>query len=188
MVASRFPNEDLTEIELASEIRFKGRLLEVREDEVRLPNGKRATREYVRHPGAVMMLALFDDGSVLLERQFRYPLRRAIVELPAGKIEPAESPLATAQRELLEETGFEAGTWRHLVTMHPCVGYSDERIELYLARNLVQRGHPGEEDEFLEVLAVPLSEALSWVRDGAITDSKTILGLFWAEKIRDAGW
>ena len=148
---------------------------------MRLPDGQNARREWIQHPGAVTMVPLFDDDKVVLERQFRYPLRRHFYELPAGKIEPGEDPLATARRELKEECGYLAEQWQHLTTLHPCIGYSDERIELYLARGLTRVGSALEEGEFLEVLTLPLIEALAWVKAGRITDVKTIIGLFWAK-------
>ena len=162
---------------------FEGALLKVRRDVVRLPDGGQATREYIRHPGAVAIVALFDDASVLLERQFRYPHRRVFVEVPAGKLEPGEPPLATARRELLEETGYEAGEWTRLGTLHTAIAYTDEAIELFLARKLSRKGHnrldPG---EFLETLVVPFDEAIAMVRDGRITDSKSVCSLLWVDK------
>lgn len=180
--------EDFTEHQLAAATPYQGRLLRVREDVVRLPDGQQATREYVVHPGAAVILPLFDDWSVLLERQFRYPLRRHFFELPAGKLDPGEPPLLTAQRELREETGYQADQWTHLCTLHPCVGYSDEAIDLFLARGLSFRGHALDEDEFLETLVVPLDHALHWVRQGHITEAKTILGLLWADRVRRGEW
>jgi ADP-ribose pyrophosphatase len=131
---------------------------------------------------------LFQDGSVLLERQFRYPLQTHFLELPAGKIDPGERPLATAQRELLEETGYTAAEWRHLTTLHPCVGYSNERLELFIARGLKHEGHPGEDGEFLECIQLTLDEALALVASGEISDTKTIVGLLWADKLRQGAW
>lgn len=179
---------DFSEITLDSEPVFDGALLHVRRDTVRLPNGKEATREYIRHPGAAMIIARPDPGTIVLERQFRYPLARHFIELPAGKIDRGEEPLATAQRELREECGYTAREWRHLTTLHPCIAYADERIELYLADGLTQVGAALDEDEFLEVMTVPLSEALAWVRDGTITEAKAVTGLLWAEKIRKGEW
>lgn len=179
---------DFTEHELAAATTYRGRLLQVREDVVRLPDGQQVTREYVVHPGAAMILPLFEDWSVLLERQFRYPLRRHFYELPAGKLDAGEAPLATARRELREETGYEAAQWAHLCTLHPCVGYSDETIDLFLARELSFHGHSPDGEEFLETLVVPLDEGLTWVREGRITDVKTILGLLWADRMRRGEW
>lgn len=175
-------HHDFTEKQLTTKLVYHGKLLEAHEDTVLLPDGSTATREYIRHPGAVIMIPLLDDETVLLERQFRYPLGRHFYELPAGKIEPGEAPLATAQRELIEECGYEAKSWRHLTTLHPCIGYSDELIELYLARDLVHVGHDRDVGEFLEVVPLKLSEALEWVRTGRITEVKAIVGLLWLER------
>jgi ADP-ribose pyrophosphatase len=179
---------DFTEKKITSRTAFRGRLLQVNEDEVRLPDGSQARREYVLHPGAAIILPLFDDGSVLLERQFRYPIGSHCYELPAGKLEPGEPPLETAQRELLEETGYAATEWRELGRVHPCVGYSNEQINFFLARKLEFRGANPDEGEFLETLRVPLAEGLDWIRRGRVTDAKTIFGLLWAEKILKEDW
>jgi ADP-ribose pyrophosphatase len=122
---------------------------------------------------------------VLLVRQYRYPLGRHFEEIPAGKADPGEEPLKTAQRELREECGYQAREWRRLTTLHPCIGYSDESIELFLARDLVHVGAELDEGEFLEVMPVKLDEAVRWVREGRITDVKTAIGLLWAERFRD---
>ena len=168
---------------------FRGRLLDVRLDRVRLPDGEECQREYVRHQGAVVVIAQLDDGQLLLVRQHRYPLGRSILELPAGKIDVGEAILATGTRELLEETGYSATDWRYLGVMHPCVGYSDERIELFLARGLQREADQTlDSGEFMDLLSLPLDEALAAVRSGAITDAKTITGLFWAEKALVGGW
>ena len=182
------PHADFTETAVTSETVFEGRLLHVRRDTVKLPDGGQATREYIRHPGAAMIVAQPDPDTILLERQFRYPLGRHFIELPAGKIDIGEHPLATAQRELREECGYEAKLWRHLATLHPCIGYADERIELYLARDLTHVGDALDNGEFLEVMVVPLTQALDWVRDGTITEAKAVTGLLWAEKIRRGEW
>ena len=171
--------KDLGETFLEGEVVFAGRLLEVRRDRVRLPDGSETLREYIRHPGAVAIVALFDDGRVLLERQHRYALRRDFIEIPAGKLDPGEAHLDTAKRELREETGFVAADWRRLGTIHNAIGYSDEGIELWLARGLEQHGQKLEPGEFLEVFSLPLAEARAMVRDGRITDVKTIAGLLW---------
>jgi len=181
-------SSDFTEKKVSSRAAYRGRLLKVNEDEVSLPDGSTALREYVLHPGAAIILPVFDDGSVLLERQFRYPLGQHFYELPAGKLEADEPPLETAKRELLEETGYLAGEWRELGRFHPCIGYSDEQIDFFLARKLEFKGAQPDEGEFLETLRMPLAETLEWIRRGRITDGKTILGLFWAEKLLKENW
>ena len=183
------PYPHLHEAEIESSQVYRGQLLDVRLDRVRLPNGKEATREFVRHQGAVVIIPLLDNGELLFERQFRYPLGEAFLEFPAGKIDPGEAIETTATRELLEETGFVANDWRYLGVMHPCIGYSDERIEIFIARGLSrQSGQNLDSGEFLDVLKLGLEEALSAVRSGDITDGKTIAALFWAEKVLKAGW
>lgn len=179
---------DFSEKKISSQIVYRGALLQVSEDEVRLPDGGLARREYVMHPGAALILPLFDDGSVLLERQFRYPVGSHFYELPAGKLEPNEPPLDTARRELQEETGYVAAEWRELGRIHPNVGYSNETIDFFLARKLEFKGAQLDQGEFLETLRLPLAEGLDWVRRGRISDAKTILGLFWAEKVLKEKW
>lgn len=176
--------KNLTEIQLSSEAVFKGKLLEVRRDVVALPDGAQGVREYVVHPGAVVVLAVLANGKLLFERQYRYPLRQEFLELPAGKIDPGEDILATGKRELLEETGHAADEWQYLGVIHPCIGYSDERIEIFLARGVKRIGDPQlDHGEFLEVLEISLQEARESVRQGKITDAKTISALFWAEEV-----
>lgn len=179
---------DFTESRISSEALFDGVILHVRRDTVRLPDGGEAVREYIRHSGAVMIIAQPDPDHIILERQFRYPLARHFIELPAGKIDIGEDPLATAQRELREECGYAAAHWCRLATLHPCIGYSDERVELFLAQELTPVGSALDEGEFLEVLTVSLDAALAWVRDGTITEAKAVIGLLWADKIRDGKW
>lgn len=179
----------LLEETLESEAVFEGKLLHVRRDSVRLPNGAESLREYVRHPGAVVIIPLLENGRLLFERQFRYPLRRAFLELPAGKIDAGEDILTTGQRELLEETGHAADDWRHLGTMHPCIGYSDERIEIFLARGVRQIAEQNlDHNEFLDVLEMSMEEASQAIRTGGITDGKTITALYWAEKVLSGNW
>jgi ADP-ribose pyrophosphatase len=172
---------DLEERFVSGEEVFSGGLLRVQRDVVRLPDGRQAVREYIRHPGAVAVVALTADRQVVLERQHRYPLRRDFIEIPAGKLESGEEPLACARRELLEETGYEATEWRRLGAVHNAIGYSDERIELWLARGLEKGEQALDEEEFLEVLTLPFGEALAMIRDGRITDVKTIAGLLWLQ-------
>ena len=171
--------KDLAETLLAGEEVFSGRLLKVYRDRVRLPDGSESVREYIRHPGAVAIVALLDDGRVVLERQYRYPLGRDFIEIPAGKLEAGEDHLATAKRELLEETGYVAADWRRLGIIHNAIGYSDEGIEIWLARGLERREQKLEPGEFLEVFSLPIAEAREMIRDGRITDVKTIAGLLW---------
>jgi ADP-ribose pyrophosphatase len=179
--------KDLTEHFLSGEQVFDGKLLKVYRDAVRLPDGTTGAREYIRHPGAVAIVALFDDGQVLLERQYRYPQRREFIEIPAGKLEPNEPHLETARRELLEETGYAAAEWQRLGVLHTAIAYTDEAIELYLARNLSKGAARLDAGEFLETLSVPFGEAIAMVRDGRITDVKTVAGLLWVAQFGKRG-
>lgn len=181
-------DSELIEHTVCSEPVFDGDLLHVRRDRVRLSNGHETVREWIAHPGAVVVLAALENGNFLFERQFRYPLRSVFLELPAGKIDPDEHPLDTAKRELREETGHQAKFWRHLATMHPCIGYSDERIEIFWARGLIYVGHQRDHGEFLDVVEMSVADALLAVRDGEITDGKTIAALMWADKIAAGAW
>ena len=178
----------LRESIVAGEEVFSGGLLRVRRDTVRLPDGKQAVREFVCHPGAVVMIAELPNGKLLFERQFRYPLDSVFLELPAGKIHPGEDILLTARRELQEETGYVAEHWHHLGLIHPCIGYSDERIEIFFARGLSHVGHALDDGEFLEVHELDLAEALDAVRDGRLTDGKSVAALLWAERVLDGRW
>ena len=171
--------KDLTEHFVSGEQVFDGRLLKVRRDVVRLPDGSQGAREYIRHPGAVAIVPLFDDGRVLLERQYRYPQGREFIEIPAGKLEPDEPHLETAKRELMEETGYAAAEWRYLGVVHTAIAYTDEAIDLYLARSLSQGQRKLDDGEFLELLTVPFGEAIAMIRDGRITDVKTVAALLW---------
>jgi ADP-ribose pyrophosphatase len=171
--------KDLSEKFISGEEVFSGSLLRVQRDRVKLPDGTEGTREYIRHPGAVMIVPQFDDGRILLERQFRYPHRREFIELPAGKCEAGEPRLETAKRELLEETGYVASDWKRLCVLHTAIAYTDEAIELYLARGLDKRERKLDQGEFLEIFELPLAEAMEMVRDGRITDAKTVAGLLW---------
>lgn len=178
---------DLTETRISSAQVFDGVLLHVRQDVARLPNGKQAIREYVVHPGAVAIVAITAAGKLVMERQYRYPLEREFIEIPAGKIDPGEDELAAAKRELAEETGYAARDWMHVTTIHPLIAYSTERIELYLASGLTQSTRALDEEEFLEVLEFELAEALTMVESGRITDSKTVIALLWLERLRARG-
>ncbi len=167
---------------------YEGHFLKVQKDTIVLPDGKESTREYIKHPGAVTVLPLFDDGSVLMERQFRYPLDRVFIEVPAGKIDPGEDTLECAKRELKEETGYTATEWQYVCTIHNAIAYSDEHLVLYLARGLKEGARELDEGEFLDVYKAPLADLLEQVRNGQITDVKTVIGLFWLEKIVNGSW
>ncbi|HEY4370558.1 MAG TPA: NUDIX hydrolase [Burkholderiales bacterium] len=180
--------DDFTEHQLDSTQVYDGRLLKVYKDNVRLPDDSRATREYIKHPGAVAILAVLPDGKVLLERQYRYPHHRDFIEIPAGKIDPGEDILNTAKRELLEETGYTATEWRHLTTIHPLIAYSDEVIELFLAQGLTPGERSLDPGEFLEVMHVDRKEALNWVLEGKIDDAKSMVGLMWLDKLERGDW
>ena len=179
---------DMTETQVSSETVFDGKLLHVKRDAVRLPDGRPATREYVEHNGAVMIIPVLDSGELVMERQYRYALRRHCLEFPAGKIDPGEEPLATGRRELLEETGYVAREWNYLASINPTVAYSTERVLIYLARGLELRVRNLDEGEFLEVLKLPLATLLDLVHSGEISDVKTIIGVFWLEKLRRGEW
>jgi len=173
---------DLKETRLDSELVYKGDFMRVHKDNVLLPDGAVSSREYIAHPGAVAILAILDNGNLVMERQYRYAPQREFVELPAGKIDHGEDILSCAKRELLEEAGYVAKEWIHLSTAWPCIGYADERMEYFLARGLTHQGSKLDDGEFLEVFELSLSEAIEWIRLGKINESKTIVGLFWLEK------
>lgn len=174
---------NLKETRMDSAVVYKGDFIEVFKDNVRLPDGSMGTREHIAHPGAVAVLALLDNGKLVMERQFRYAPQMEFIELPAGKVDCGEDILLCAQRELLEETGYVAREWTHLTTAWPCIGYANERMEYFLARGLVHQGGRLDDGEFLEVFELSLGDALEWIRQGKINDSKTMLGLFWLEKM-----
>ena len=166
-----------------SRVAFSGVFLKIHRDTVALPDGGSAIREYIQHPGAVAVLALLPNGKLLLEQQFRYALKREFIEIPAGKIDPGEDPLTTAQRELQEETGYRAANWRHLGTGHACIGYADEKIEYFLATDLTAGEHHLDEGEYIELLEMTPDETFANVLNGNITDSKSITGLFWLHEL-----
>jgi len=178
----------LQESKVGGELAYEGHFLQVQRDTIRLPDGKQSIREYIRHPGAVVILPLFDDGSVLLERQFRYPLDQVFIEFPAGKIDAGEDHLACAKRELQEETGYTATDWQFVCTIHNAIAYSDEHLDIYLARGLTAGERKLDDGEFLDIYKAPLSELLEQVRQGKVTDVKTVIGAFWLEKIVNGQW
>ncbi|MCS6764922.1 MAG: NUDIX hydrolase [Candidatus Protistobacter heckmanni] len=181
-------DQHLIETRLDGEMVYKGAFLKIMRDEVRLPDGQGAIREYAVHPGAVMVIPLFDDGSVLLERQFRYPVGQVMVEFPAGKLDPNEGGLACARRELKEETGYSAREYVFLARIHPVISYSTEFIDIYLATGLTEGEANLDAGEFLEVIRTPFAELLEWIRRGDITDVKTLVGAFWLDKYLSGGW
>ncbi|WP_426190902.1 NUDIX domain-containing protein [Massilia sp. DWR3-1-1] len=181
-------SDRLSETRIDGALAYDGHFLKVNRDRVRLPDGAETHREYIRHPGAVVILPLFDDGSVLLERQFRYPNARIFTEFPAGKIDPGEDPLACAKRELEEETGYTASRWDFVCTIHNAIAYSDEHLDLYLARDLRAGVARLDEGEFLETYTVTVPALLEMVKRGEVSDVKTIIGAFWLEKILAGTW
>jgi ADP-ribose pyrophosphatase len=178
--------DPLAEETLESNVAFAGDFLRVYKDRVRAPDGHLAPREYLTHPGAVMVVPLLDDGRVVLERQYRYPLRRSFVEFPAGKIDPGEDILTCAQRELREETGYVAADWTYLGGFHNAIGYCNEKIEVFLARGLRHEGAGTDAGEVLEIFTAPLQQLLDRIRDGSVTDVKTIVGAYWLERFLGA--
>jgi ADP-ribose pyrophosphatase len=188
MAGKRVDDRHLIEHSLSQEELLRGKLLHVVRDTVRLPDGATATREYVRHPGAVLVVPLLDDGRLVLERQWRHPVGQVMIEFPAGKIDPGESPLACARRELLEETGYRAAEWARAGLLHPCIGYSDEAIEVWFARDLVAGAQRTDEEEFLEVITAAPGELLDWCRDGLVTDAKTLVAAFWLQNVLAGTW
>lgn len=181
-------DDHLKEIQLDSALAYDGHFLKVQRDKVRLPDGAISTREYIRHPGAVVIIPVFDDGTVLLERQFRYPLGDVFIEFPAGKIDPDEDPLDCAKRELQEETGYTATNWQFVCTIHNAIAYSDEHLDIYLARGLTAGQKRLDDGEFLETFHATLDSMKAWIKEGSITDVKTIIGTFWLEKIVSGEW
>lgn len=171
-------DEHLRETCLSSQAAYQGKFLQLKKDIVSLPDGQETYREYLIHPGAVAILPVLEDGRILLERQFRYPVNRAMIEIPAGKLEAGEDPLVCAQRELLEETGYTATSWEYLGRIHPVISYSTEFIEIYLAKDLTPGERCLDAGEFLDVFAATLDEMHEWIASGAITDVKTIISVY----------
>ena len=181
-------DEHLREVLLSEEQVFHGRLLDVRRDTVRLPNGKTATREYVVHPGAVAIVPILDDGRLVVERQFRHPMGRVMLEFPAGKRDPDEPTWNCAMRELAEETGYRASEWARAGVLHNAVAYSTEGIEIWFARGLSLGACQPDEGEFVEVSTATLDELLVLARDGELTDAKTLIALLWLQNWRAGHW
>jgi len=171
----------LLESTLTSQKVFDGQLLKVYLDSARLPSGLVSTREWIKHPGACAVIPLFENGDVMLIKQFRYAAQQIFYEIPAGKIDPGEPEEVTAQRELKEEAGLHSVSLQYIGHQYPCIGYSDEIIHFYLAENLTEVTSQTDEDEFVELCRIPFSQALDWVHKGIISEAKTIIGLIKAE-------
>jgi len=183
------PNDaHLIEQTIGSELLFKGNFLEAKRDTIRLPDGGYATREYVVHPGAVVVVPLLDDGRIVLERQFRYPVAHVMIEFPAGKLDAGEDPLLCGQRELLEETGYRATEWALAGVMHLAVAYSTEIIHVYFARGLQLGERQLDHGEFLDVITATPEELIGWCRDGTVTDAKTLTCALWLQNVLSGAW
>jgi len=179
---------NLVEKQLKSDVVYQGSFLKVLRDEVELPDGNKSTREYIPHPGAAMIIPVTAQGNLVMVQQFRYAVKEIFIEFPAGKIDQGEDPLQTAKRELEEEAGMVAKDFRHLTTIHPVIGYSNEKIELYLATGLTATQQRLDHGEFLDVFEIPFSEAMAKLQNGEITDVKTMVGLFWYNQIINGRW
>lgn len=182
------PDAHLREDCVESKQVYRGHFLDVRCDRVRLPNGAAATREYIVHPGAVMIVPLLDNGRLVVERQYRYPIAQVMLEFPAGKLEAGEAPLTCAIRELAEETGYRAAEWARAGITHNAIAYSTEGIEIWFARGLVEGAVQLDEGEFVDVDTATLEELEDAARLGTLTDVKTLVGLLWLRHWREGRW
>ena len=181
-------DEHLVERRLRSQSVYEGHFLKVRRDEVLLPSGKTAAREHIVHPGAVMIVPIADDGQLVVERQHRYPLDHVLLEFPAGKLDPDETTLHCAQRELHEETGYRAREWAYAGRLHNAPAYSNEFIEIWLARGLVAGAQALDDGEFIEVRTMPEATLLAQAASGELTDAKTLVGLLKLQLWRSGAW
>lgn len=185
------PNDDdrhLRETLVQAELLEQGKFLQWRRDRVQLPDGREATREYVVHPGAVMVVPILPDGRLVMERQFRYPVGMTMIEFPAGKLDAGEGGLACARRELLEETGYVGRRWARAGVMHPVIGYATEFIEVWFAQDLTLTERHLDDGEFLDVFAATQDELEAWMQQGKLTDAKTIVGMMWLRQWRAGAW
>ncbi|HYW57536.1 MAG TPA: NUDIX hydrolase [Polaromonas sp.] len=182
------PDSHLREETLDSRELLRGNFLHAFTDTVRLPDGRQATREYIRHPGAVMIIAQLDDGKLVLERQFRYPVQSVMLEFPAGKLDAGEGSLACAQRELREETGYTARLWAKAGVLHPVISYSTEFIDIWFARDLTAGQRQLDAGEFLDVFTATPEQVLQWCQDGSVTDGKTLAGALWLQNVLSGAW
>jgi ADP-ribose pyrophosphatase len=188
MAASSDADDSLRETKIDGQQVYSGHFLDVRRDRIRLPDGAEAAREYIVHPGAVMIVPILDDGRLVIERQWRYPLDRAMLEFPAGKLEAGENPWHCAIRELSEETGYSAAEWARAGILHNAIAYSSEGIEIWFARGLVAGERHLDAGEFLEVRTASADELDALCASGDITDAKTLVGLLWLQRWRAGNW
>ena len=166
----------------SSEKIFSGRLIDLYFDHIELPNGKSSTREWIKHPGAVCIIPILPNGNLCLIRQYRYGPRAEFIEIPAGKLDVGEDPLVCAKRELEEEIGYIAGKFTFLTNIHPAIGFSNEKMWVYLAEDLILSKQNLDQDEFLELYPIPVKKAIDLIYEGKITDVKTVIGILWLDK------